>query len=61
MKKMKVEPADGCLFWHRWRFVKCIKGTVYHQCCDCRARIAQQGHEEEGDHVDAMWVLGRDN
>lgn len=57
MKKMKLEPAKRCLFWHRWQLVKDTGATIYSECRKCGARRAvQNGGVYQPINQD--WVLG---
>lgn len=59
--KLKMEPPNKCLLWHRWRLVKDTGLTKYHQCVDCGARIAQQPHGSGYQPMNMRWVLGLDD
>lgn len=60
MKKMKMEPPNKCLIWHRWELVKDTGATEYHKCKDCGARFARStsgGYQP----INYRWVTGLDD
>ena len=58
MKKIKVEPANRCLIWHRWELIEDTGKTSYHECKDCGARIAKQLDGGCYQPIDNDWVMG---
>lgn len=55
MPKIKMEPKNRCLIWHRWLLTKDTGQAQYHQCRDCGARFARGASYEAIDH---LWVVG---
>ena len=58
MLKLKMQPKNKCLFWHRWALKKDTGVYRYHECEKCKARIVKQYRDSVYQPINEEWVIG---